>query len=216
MILPMAQTIRPLRADAERNRRLLIDAAAEAFAQHGLDVSVGEIARRAGVGRGTLFRRFPTKEHLIAAIFVDRVSDMTDTARLLMEEEEAGDALGRFMRAMIEMQVKDRGLFEAVGHSALTDPDVLRAHDELLATLGKMVRSAQRAGEVRDDVGPIDILMLTKGVAAAAEPMQCVVPRSWERYLDLVTDGLRPAAATKLCGRPPSRAQFEKALRDAS
>src|SRR5258708_36935827 len=77
----MPESTKPLRADAERNRRLLLDAAAEAFAEHGLDVSVGEIARRAGVGQGTVFRRFPTKEHLIAAVVVDRMHQASARGR---------------------------------------------------------------------------------------------------------------------------------------
>ena len=80
MMRPVNAATRPLRADAERNRKRLLDAAAAVFAEHGLEASTAEIARRAGVGHGTVFRRFPTKDDLVAAIVVDRLGEITETA----------------------------------------------------------------------------------------------------------------------------------------
>src|SRR5204863_4917045 len=84
---------RPLRADAERNRRRLLDAATEIFCERGLDVGVGEIAQQAGVGRGTLFRNFPSKEHLIVAIVVERMNESVNRGRALLDAADPGQAL---------------------------------------------------------------------------------------------------------------------------
>src|SRR4051812_862559 len=205
----MGRMVKPLRADAERNRRRLLDAAAACFAEQGLDVSVAEIARRAGVGHGTAFRRFPTKDHLVRAIVLDRLEGLSAAARELGE-------LDAFLEVMVERQVADRALGEAVGQAVLADPAVGGAHAELLACMDDLVRRGQEAGRVRGDVSGIDVMLLTKGVAAASAPLLDVSPRIWRRYLDLVRDALRPDAATTLTGRPPTRAQLERALRQRS
>src|SRR2546421_6303615 len=106
---------RPLRADAERNRRRLLDAAEALFCERGLDVGVGEIAHAAGVGRGTLFRNFPSKEHLIAAIVIDRMTDATQAGRELLSAADPGEAVFTFIDDIVGRQQLDRALFEAVG-----------------------------------------------------------------------------------------------------
>ena len=201
-------TAKPLRADAERNRRLLLDAAAECFAERGTDVSVAEIARRAGVGHGTAFRRFPTKEHLVCAVVLDRVEAMTALATDL----EGDEAVFDFMRRAIELQMDDRALGEAFGSAVLADPAIQAAHRELLDAIERLVRRAQEAGQVRDDISAVDVIVLTKGVVAAAEPLHAVKPRIWRRYLDLVRDALRPGAAHPLTGRAPTRAELDRGL----
>jgi AcrR family transcriptional regulator len=203
---------KPLRADAERNRRLLLDAAAATFAERGLDVSVAEIARRAGVGHGTAFRRFPTKERLVCEVVADRIEALAAAAGELLERDDVDDPLLEFMRHAIELQVADRALAEGVGTGVLSDPGVSAAHADLMRIVDKLVRRGQEAGQVRDDISGIDVLVLTKGVTAAAEPLREVTPRIWRRYLDLVRDALSPAAATPLTGRPPTLAQLERGL----
>ena len=204
--------VKPLRADAERNRRLLLDAAAEAFAEHGLDVSVDEIARRAGVGHGTAFRRFPTKEHLVCAVVLDRMEEITALARELREAGGVADPVLEFMRRTIQLQVEDRALAESIGSGVLADPAIQVAHRELLREIERLVTRAQEAGQLRTDVSAVDVMVLTKGVAAASAPLQGAKPRIWRRYLDLVRDALRPESAQPLDGRPPTLAQLERGL----
>src|ERR1700735_4786250 len=115
----MAGSTQPLRADAERTRVPALNAAAAEFAEHGLDVGVGEIARRAGVGRGTVFRRFPTKEHLIAAVVVDRMHQASGRGRELLADPDPGAALFELLAAMVVAAQTDRALFEAVDHEFL-------------------------------------------------------------------------------------------------
>src|SRR4051812_33152906 len=204
----MGRMVKPLRADAERNRRRLLDAAAACFAERGLDVSVAEIARRAGVGHGTAFRRFPTKEHLVCAVVLDRIDALTALAGTL----EGEDALFAFMRGAIEMLIADRALGESIGTSVLADPGIQEAHRELLDAIEDLVRRGQEAGEVRDDVSAVDVMALTKGVTAASAALLTVKPRIWRRYLDLVHDALRPGAAHELTGRAPTRADLDRGL----
>ncbi len=115
--MSMKPADRGLRADAERNRRRLLDAAEALFRERGLDVGVAEIAERAGVGRGTLFRNFPSKEDLIAAIVVERMHEATAYTRTMLDAPDAGEALFGFLEEMVGRQQLDRCLFDAVADS---------------------------------------------------------------------------------------------------
>jgi AcrR family transcriptional regulator len=202
----------PLRSDAERNRRRLLDAAASAFAEHGLDVSVSEIARRAEVGKGTLFRRFPTKEDLIAAIVIDRFSALVAEARALLDSEDAEAALREWMSICVRWQAEDRGLLEAVSGSALDNAGLRAIHAESLDVTGRLLERAQAAGAVRADVTAVDIMLLTGSICEAVSRMHGVLPDLWRRYLDLIVDGLRPAAAHPLSHPAPTLDQVEQAI----
>lgn len=201
-----------LRADAERNRRRLLDAAAAAFAEHGLDVSVAEIARRAELGKGTVFRRFPTKDHLIAAIFIDRLGGLVARGRALLDNEDPGDALREWIRATVQLMTEDRGLLEAASAPALEDAGIAAVHDEFLDVTGLLLARAQERGAVRDDVTGEDIAVLAGGICQASARLHAIVPRVWERYVDLVFDGLRPEAAHPPSQPPPTRKQIERAV----
>lgn len=199
----MEASAKPLRADAERNRRLLLDAAAAAFAEHGLDVGVGEIARRAGVGRGTVFRRFPTKEHLIAAIVVDRMHQVTTLGRELMADPDPGQAVFTLLAVMVQGAQGDRALFEAVDEAFLANEDIRRGHDELIEAMDALLRRAQEAGAVRDDVGALDLMMMFKGVCEASRPYSNHLVAA--RQLELVRAALRPVPESeRLPGPVPS------------
>src|SRR5437868_12520571 len=110
----MEEEPRRLRADAERNRRRLLDAATEIFCERGLEVGVGEIAEHAGVGRGTLFRNFPSKEHLIAAIVVERIHESISRGRAQLEAPDPAQALFDLIDQAVGRQQTDRALFEAL------------------------------------------------------------------------------------------------------
>src|SRR5213595_1015253 len=214
MIRGVSTETRPLRADAERNRKRLLDAAVAVFAERGLEASTAEIARRAGVGQGTVVRRFPTKDDLVAAIVVDRLGEITDTAAGLLADPPAEGRVLAFMSELAQIHVRDRGLIEAVnGTRALADPAVHDAHGALLDVLEELVKADREAGLVREDIGAFDVMALTKAVAAACEPG--VVTASWKRYLAVVAAGLRPSDE-KLPGRAPTRAQLDRLLAELS
>jgi AcrR family transcriptional regulator len=203
---------RRLRVDAERNRRRLLDAAAEAFASEGLEVSIEEIARRAEVGKGTVFRRFPTKEHLVAAVVSDRIDELVASCEGLLDGDDPAGAVHEFLSVCVRAQARDRGLFEAVGGVALADPEVRTAHAQLHEIAGRLLARAQDEGAVRDDVTAIDLLCLMGAVSYAVGPMLSTTPEIWRRYVDLVFDGLRPEGAHPLSRQAPTRAQIDKAL----
>jgi AcrR family transcriptional regulator len=205
---------RPLRADAERNRKRLLDAAAEVFAEQGLEASTAEIARRAGVGHGTVFRRFPTKDDLVAAIVVDRLGEITEGARGLLAGAPPEGAVLAFMSELARMNVRDRGLVEAVnGTRALADPGVHEAHGALMDVLEELLKADREAGLIREDLGAFDVMALSKAVASACEPG--IAPTGWKRYLAVVAAGIRPSDE-KLPGRAPTRAQLDRMLAELS
>ena len=141
-------TGRTRRADAERNRRRLLDAATEMFCERGLDVGVGEIAHQAGVGRGTLFRNFPTKEHLIAAIVVERINESISRGRAALEADDPGEALFALIDQSVSRSQIDRALFDALADTWMANDEIRAAHTELLGVIDALLQRAQDAGAV--------------------------------------------------------------------
>lgn len=198
------------RADAARNRRRLLDAAVEVFGERGLEATVSEIAQRAGVGQGTAFRHFPTKEQLIAATVRDCQDRMTAIATELLQEPDAAVALREFMRAGAQLRADNRGFIEAAASMALfADPGMHACHERLLDVACTLLRRAQDQGAIRADVTAEDIPLLLGAIGYAAAPLQERDSRLWERYFELVFDALRPEGATPLSVPAPTRAQLE-------
>jgi len=201
-----------MRADAERNRRRLLDAATEMFCERGLDVGVGEIAQRAGVGRGTLFRNFPSKEHLIAAIVVERMRESITRGHAALQAPDAGQALFDLIEQSVGRQQTDRALFDAIAETWLANDEIREIHEELIGVLEALVRRAQDAGAVRTDVSAVDVLMLVKGVCEAVGSFQHVKPDVTLRQLDLVRSAISaPGVERPLRGTPPSLEDLEQA-----
>ena len=201
-----------LRADAQRNLVRVLDAAREVFAEQGIDAPVTEIADRAGVGVGTIFRRFPTKDDLLVAVVEQRTEQLIEAADLALESPDPGAALRGFMETATAMQISDvcwceagADLFEREGIRELTDV--------LVGKIGELLTSAQTAGQIRSDVRALDISVLLMAVAKSGLMLEDAVPGAWKRYLAIILDGLRPEAARPLPRRPLSRRQFEVARR---
>ena len=202
-----------MRADAERNRRRLLDAATEMFCERGLDVGVGEIAQQAGVGRGTLFRNFPSKEHLIAAIVVERMRESISRAHAALEAVDAGQSLFDLIEQSVGRSQTDRALFDALDEAWLANDEIRQVHEELIAVLDALVRRAQEAGAVRTDISAVDLMMLIKGVCEAADSFQHVKPDVMLRQLDLVRSAISAPGSEQrpLRGTPPSLEDLEQA-----
>lgn len=195
----MEAHVRPLRADAARNRARVLDAARAAFAEAGLDVGVEEIARRAGVGKGTLYRRFPTKEALVCAIFEDILLEFERASEEALEGGDADAAFVRFLHTAAVMQAENQGFYDVVSRvgaeAVITEDQSARF---TLAAAGPLQR-AQAAGAVRDDLAPDDLLQIFRMVGPTTRAFSGGQPvEHWPRYLHLLLDGMRPAAATKL------------------
>src|SRR3954466_1856100 len=210
---PMSPQAEPaLRADAERNRRRILEAAAAAFSEGGLDVGVAEIARRAGVGAGTLFRRFPTKEDLVFAIIEERMLELIAAGRDALEEDDPEQALRSFMLAGAEMHVQDKGFFDAVQSRINKGERLGDLRDEIVGLASELLTRAQGAGAVRDDVEPQELPLLMCAAASAAAPVHGAVPGLWRRYVALILDGLKPCASSTLAPAAPSVEDFEAAM----
>jgi AcrR family transcriptional regulator len=209
---------RTMRADAERNRRRLLDAATQMFCERGLDVGVGEIAQQAGVGRGTLFRNFPSKEHLIAAIVVERMKESISRGRAALEAtDDPGQALFDLIEQSVGRSQTDRALFDAIAETWLANDEIREIHAELIGVLDALVRRAQDAGAVRTDVSAVDVLMMVKGVCEAVGSFQHVKSDVTLRQLDLVRSAISaPGAQRPLRGSPPSLEDLEQAKAPAA
>jgi AcrR family transcriptional regulator len=185
----MAQPARPLRADAARNRARVLDVAYDTFAAEGLSVPIDEIARRAGVGAGTVYRHFPTKEALFRAVIQDRMRRLVDDGYALLESDGPGEALFSFLRSMVlQWGATDRGLAEALAGFGIdianAAPD---AEEAFLAVLGELLRAAQEAGTARKDLGVGEV----KTILVGCQAMEAYNSDLAERVTDVVVGGLR-------------------------
>jgi len=192
---------RPLRADAARNRELLLAAAAEEFAERGLDASVADIARRAGVGKGTVFRHFPTKDDLLAAVVQDRITRLIEAAERLLDAEDAGAALLEFLGlAALGQQEFDQSFLQRSGRLS---PEMTRLQKRLFQAIDALVERARDHKAVRPDVTGTDVILLMCVPNHVVGYVPDPPPDLWRRYLALIFDGLRPEAAHPLPHPPP-------------
>ncbi|SDK08417.1 DNA-binding transcriptional regulator, AcrR family [Nonomuraea maritima] len=192
------------RSDAVRNRRLLLDAAAEAFAEGGVEVSIGEIAQRAGVGKGTVFRHFVSKDELLAAIMLGMLDELIDTASGLTTADDPGAALKGFLTAGVQIFVRDRAFCEVIGRPSLQHAEVRAAIDRLCDVAEQLTARARDRGLVRPGITGTDVALLMAGVQQTAAPLLAAEPQAWRRYLDLVFDGITASTGRELPYPPPS------------
>ncbi|AJF67740.1 TetR/AcrR family transcriptional regulator [Streptomyces vietnamensis] len=197
------------RADAVRNRRLLMDAAAAEFAENGMDVSITRIATRAGVGKGTVFRHFDTKEQLLAEVFSDRLEELVAVGRRLTEADDAEAALFEFMTTGVEIHVRDRSFCQAAAALSPSEASVRASRERVAEVADTLVDRAREAGAVRDDVTGLDIVLLLSAAAQAVLSIDEDPQGSlWQRYLALIIDGLRPQGAHPLPVPAPTLGRF--------
>jgi AcrR family transcriptional regulator len=186
---------RPLRKDAERNRQRILDAARELFAQEGLGVTLNDIAHYAGVGVGTVYRRFPEKSQLIEELFEQQVSELVGLMEEALEDPDPWRGLTGFLRRNLELQARDRAFREII----VGTPEAAARIDQIRARMfplgAKLMQRAKDAGALRADFQASDIpmmfLMLTTLLDAARE----VEPDLWRRYLEIFIQGLRAEPA---------------------
>jgi AcrR family transcriptional regulator len=192
---------RPLRADAARNRELLLAAAADEFAERGLDASVADIARRAGVGKGTVFRHFASKDDLIAAIVLDRVDALNTVGERLLEAADPGAALLEFLTAAAhQRQQRDLSFLQEAGELTA---EVTRVRTQMFHIVHTLVDRAREHGAVRTDVTGADIILLMCAPNYVTTYVPDAPPDLWRRYLAIIFDGLRPEGAHPLPHPPP-------------
>ena len=183
---------RPMRADAQRNYARLLDAAMAAFVEHGADdVSLEEIARRAGVGIGTLYRHFPTRQALLEAVYRDQVESLSSRAEELLHAGSPGDALAEWVRALMRFSSTKRSMTSALLAALGTDSELLSACATVIrGSAQALLTRAQQAGVVRPDADAGDLMRLVHAVNIATE--KAADPGQADRMLALILDGLRP------------------------
>jgi AcrR family transcriptional regulator len=209
----LAPTDRPLRKDAERNRVRILQAAGELFTERGLGVTLDDIARHAGVGVGTVYRRFADKELLIDALFEQRIESMCAIAAQALEQVDPWDGFVYFFEQGSELQARDRGLKELLTCSAHGGGGVAVARERLRSLVTAVFDRAKAAGVVRADASPYDAPLISFMVGAVIDRSRDVEPALWRRYLHLVLDGLRPCAASPLPVEALGLEQLDAVLR---
>jgi AcrR family transcriptional regulator len=180
----------PRRADALRNREAVVQAAGEVFAEKGLDAGVPEIAARAGVGRATVYRSFPTKEHLVAAVAIERLAWITEVALRGLEEPDAGAALRRVLVEISERQAADG----AVAGSLASDihlPELDAARRAAQVAFEALIARGREQGSLREGVTGDDLRVLFTGMSTILRERGERDPEVWRRFGMLVADALR-------------------------
>lgn len=189
---PRSGEPRPLRADAQRNYQRLLAAASETFAEHSADdASLEEIARRAGVGIGTLYRHFPNRQALLEAVYRDQVDLLSDRAKRLAESADPGAALQEWLRALVNFGRTKRSLSSALLATLDKDSELISTCSTLMReSAATLLTRAQQAGVVRPDADVKDLLRLTHAISMAVEREPADRGQA-DRLLGFVLDGLR-------------------------
>jgi AcrR family transcriptional regulator len=184
-----------LRADAQRNRDKLIATARAAFAEHGLEASLDDIAKRAGVGSGTLYRHFPTRDDLVTAVFVERMAENVAAVERAQQHEDPWQGFAEHVRQTCREQATDRGMADlmAIGHRSRE----LRAlRTRAYKAFTALIDRAKASGALRADFSPEDIVLLLMANAGVISRTGAAAPAATERFIALTLDGFRAEGAT--------------------
>ncbi|MFF0817341.1 TetR/AcrR family transcriptional regulator [Rhodococcus sp. NPDC003318] len=204
---------RKLRADAERNRRKILDAAAELFALRGIDITLDDVARHAQVGVGTVYRRFSCKQELVDGVFEQHMADMAAGASAGLENDDPWQGLVDFVAFTCEQMAASRGMGEVFFSCDEGREQIACARERIVPLVDQLVARAKDAGALRPDVDANDLLTLGKMVGAVIDFAGPVAPDAWRRYLALALDGMRAEgqARTPLPEPPLTSDQIEAA-----
>jgi AcrR family transcriptional regulator len=199
---------RPLRRDAERNRLRILYAAREVFADRGLDASLDQIAAHAGVGVGTVYRRFPDKDTLIDALFEERIGEVAAAGQRALGASDPWEGLVGFIQQANALLARDRGLKQALLSRGAQKTKCAR--EKIIPIATELVARAQQAGSLRADFDPLDLPLIDVMVSAIADTSREVSPELWQRALTIIIDGLATTrqTPTPLPGKPLDRDQL--------
>ncbi len=190
MTSTVSETERPLRADARRNRERILQSARAAFAESGAEAQIDDVARHAGVGVGTVYRHFPTKQALLTELVRQTFRLFTERAREALEADgEPFAVIEGLLRRIAETAAEDVGVqYTLAGSDGHASTEAQAEQDELIAVIAELIERARRAGTIRPDIEAIDIGMLICGVVSVMGPRPGF---DWRRHIDLVIDMLR-------------------------
>jgi len=202
----------PLRADAERNRLALLDAAQHVFAEQGIDAPLEEVAARAGVGIATLYRRFPTRHALVVTALAERIAQYLAVAERALADDDPLRGFSEFVEEVCALQAEDRGLSDLLFIALLPSETVERLRRLAHARTAALIERAQEAGVVRRDLVPEDLRLMLLAQAQIVRVTSKDAPDAWRRYVALMLDACRAAHGRPL-PPPPTKAQLARAMR---
>ena len=190
-----------LRADAARNRTAIVDAARTVFAEQGVDAPLDEIARQAGAGNATLYRRFPTRADLVAAVFAERMAEHVQAVEAGLADDDPWRGFASYLQTVMVMQARDRGIADLVTMDVSSAPEIEQLRSRAYDGLVRLVERARAAGVLRADFTDQDVVLLLMANAGLVERAHGIAGEASARLVGLVLDGLRAEAAT---GGPPA------------
>jgi AcrR family transcriptional regulator len=182
---------RPLRKDAERNRQRIMDAARELFAEQGLGVTLNDVAHHAGVGVGTVYRRFPDKALLVEELFEQQIASLVALGEEALADPDPWHGLTGFLRRNLEMQACDRAFRQIILETPEGAQRVGQIRDRMFPLAARLVQRAKDAGDLREDFRAEDVPMLMLMLTTVLDSARDVEPELWRRYLEIVIQGLR-------------------------
>jgi AcrR family transcriptional regulator len=215
-VITLIDADKPLRKDAERNRQRILDAASELFAERGLGVTLNDIAHHAGVGVGTVYRRFPDKSQLIDDLFEQRVEGLVALSDDALADADPWHGLTTFLERALELQAGDRALHELIVGTPDGMNRICRIRDRLLPRGEELVARAQASGQLREDIAATDIPIVQLMVGAVMDASRDEAPDLWRRSLEIVLRGLSatPDAVPPLSAGPLEPAQVDAVMRN--
>jgi AcrR family transcriptional regulator len=203
---------RPLRADAERNRDRILDAAAQLFAERGLSVPLEDIARSAGVGVATLYRRFPTRADLAAATFERNISSYVEAVDEALANPRPWDGFRAWVFALCELQARDAGLRDLVTTAFPASSEIERRVRETVEKVKVLIARAQADGDLRGEVVVADLVMMTVANAGILAATGNNAPDAWRRFAALTVDAFRAQPDSPPLPPPPDEQQLRRSV----
>ena len=194
-----------LRADAARNREAIVEAARAVFAEQGLEAPLDEIAKRAGTGNATLYRRFPTRGDLVAAVFADRMTEHLDAVELGLADGDPWRGFASYIETVAAMQARDRGIADLVTMDVSSAPEIEELRSRAYDGLVRLVARAHEAGVLRQDFTDQDVVLLLMANAGLVERAHGITAEASARLVHLLLDGFRAQAATDGAAAPSTR-----------
>jgi AcrR family transcriptional regulator len=210
---PDGPAAQPLRSDAERNRERITVAARKVFARDGLGASMASVAREAGVGIATMFRRFPTKEELVDAVFIDRMDAYADAVAVALEDPDPWHGFVGYIEAACAMQAADSGFADVLTTTFPTAKALERRRNEAYEGMVELINRAKATGRLREDFDSSDLVLLHMANAGVVNATGDAAPDAWRRVVALLVQSFEAPARAPLPASPEHDALYRAMLR---
>ncbi|MFJ8463434.1 TetR/AcrR family transcriptional regulator [Streptomyces swartbergensis] len=210
---PDGPAAQPLRSDAERNRERIIAAARTVFARDGLNASMASVAREAGVGIATMFRRFPTKEELVDAVFSDRMGAYADAVAAALDDPDPWHGFVGYIETACAMQAADSGFADVLTTTFPTARVLEQRRNEAYGAMVRLIDRAKAAGRLRADFDPSDLVLIHMANAGVVNATGDAAPDAWRRVVALIIQSLEAPARGPLPDPPGHEALYKAMLR---